>query len=176
MVFTVKSLLIYFFPRTRSLLLLLCPSPPPKCQCKNWGRIRVIFVWGGGGGGGLVNYFCLECQLWNIMYPYPDTGIEKQIKCTSSPPPRARAWIHDDSGKAGQKCMCPPKKKKKKKVQFSYWDSYPSHSGSNMHWTFDVYLCWDKANLFNIIKSIQPKISIAKSTQYLLLLCESNQP
>ena len=31
------------------------------------------------------------------------------------------------------------------------------HSGSNMHWTFGVYLCWDKAKLFNIIKSTQPK-------------------
>ena len=27
---------------------------------------------------------------------------------------------------------------------------YFFHSGSNMHWTFGVYLCWDKAKLFNI--------------------------
>ena len=24
------------------------------------------------------------------------------------------------------------------------------YSGSNMHWTFNVYLCWDKAKLWNI--------------------------
>ena len=29
---------------------------------------------------------------------------------------------------------------------------YFFHSGSNMHWAFGVYLCWDKAKLFSIKK------------------------